>query len=430
MNFAILHQKVSDGDLSKDTLRFLLNARLECEMLDYKVDLSLEDDKTLCNFTKDVLAIRNIGGGFIVIGVEDKTWILKGLTEPLPYDTKQLRDKVRKASGAEIEIDIVHHEIELPQRLAWFGLIHIRSTSKVNKLKRKPIIVQKDYCQHEKYGLRKGDIYIRNGDSTERLTSPDQLVELVENLKSKVEQHAVEASNPVSPFAVKNGLYRLLDKGYERFIGRENLRRTVLESVSRDPRMWIINVHGPGGVGKSALVNWATYQLYDERRFESIIQLTAKETLLDETGIKRYMGRNLYSLENLLEHIITTFEEEPPEDVEAQKVLATEILSAWSTLLILDNMETVQDGRILDFVQKLPPETKAKVLLTSRTKTGGWEIAISVNELKEDEVKEYLSVKSHEMAIDFPINGDRGYVNRCVKRFRRLPPVVEVAAAG
>ena len=41
-------------------------------------------------------------------------------------------------------------------------------------------------------------------------------------------------------------------KVFEKFVGREVLRRKVIEAVVKDPRIWIINVHGPGGVGKSA----------------------------------------------------------------------------------------------------------------------------------------------------------------------------------
>lgn len=83
------------------------------------------------------------------------------------------------------------------------------------------------------------------------------------------------------------------------------------------------------------------------------------------------MGRSLYSLENLLDHILRVFEEPPPGPLDEKIEMVTKYLSAYKTLLVLDNMETVSDGRIMDFVQKLPPESKAKVLITSRVKTGG-----------------------------------------------------------
>jgi hypothetical protein len=103
---------------------------------------------------------------------------------------------------------------------------------------------------------------------------------LLDDIESQADQDALDTSSHISHFAVEDGPYRLLEKGFETFIGRDNLKREVLSAVTQDPRIWIINVHGPGGVGKSALVNWAVYELYRERKFESIIHLTAKETVL------------------------------------------------------------------------------------------------------------------------------------------------------
>ena len=242
---------------------------------------------------------------------------------------------------------------------------------------------------------------MRRGDSTLKIQSASELEELLENLEAQADQDALVLSGPTSPFAIENGLYRLLEKGFEHFIGRTTLRRDLIAAVTKDPRIWIINVHGPGGVGKSALVNWAAYEFYEQRTFESIIHLTAKESVLTPTGIEQF-GRSLYSLENLLDHILLTFQETPPPELDKKKALAIEILSAWKTLLVLDNMETVQDGRILSFVQNLPPDVKVKVLLTSRQKTGGWELPFPLIELSVDEVSEFLHIRSQEMSIDFP----------------------------
>src|SRR6266568_5366204 len=95
------------------------------------------------------------------------------------------------------------------------------------------------------------------------------------------------------------------------YIGREQLKADLRRAILGDPRIWIINVSGPGGVGKSALVTEIAYELYESDAFESIIQLTAKETILTQEGILRARGRSLYSLENLFDHIAIVFEEEP-----------------------------------------------------------------------------------------------------------------------
>jgi tetratricopeptide (TPR) repeat protein len=421
MNLSILERMIREGDLSLDALRYLLQCKSESEWLDYKQDLALDRDKSVCDFTKDVLALKNVGGGYFVVGVRDKVWEPIGLAARLPYDAKMLRDKVRRGAGVEVDVDIVHHDLKQPVGGGLFALIFVRASRKRSK-RRAPTVVAKDFCAKEHFGLRRGEIYVRNGDSTVLVRTQEELVRVLDNLEAQADQDALEVSSRPSPFAIQEGAYRLLDRGFENFIGRARLRQELIEAVTRDPRIWIINVHGPGGVGKSALVSWATYEFYRERRFEAIINLTAKDTVLTDAGIKPF-SRTLYSLENLLDHILLTLDHPCDQDLEAKKVLATEILSAWSTLLVLDNMESLSDGRILNFVQGLPPGTKAKVLLTSRTRTGGWEYPLSVRELDEGEVEEFVVVKSHEMKLGLSL--DRRVFDQIKKSSGGLPLAIQ-----
>jgi tetratricopeptide (TPR) repeat protein len=385
-----------EGDLSLDGLRYLLSCRGECEWLDFKSNLRLEEDEQTARFARNVLAMKNVGGGFLVIGVEDKTWNPVGLSEPLKYDSKLLRDKVRRATGLELDVDIVQHQLRLSGSTRWYAVVYTRSSRKRQK-RRGPSLVRNDFHPKEQYGLRRGEIYIRRGDQTVRLDSQEELEDLLSDLEERADRDSLRFARPTSPFAVETGTYRLLERNFDTFIGREELRRELLDALRSDPRIWIVNVHGPGGVGKSALAGWAAYELYDAGEFEAIIQLTAKETMLTEGGILRTHTRSLYSLEDLLDQIAAVFEETPPQDLGEKKDLAVELLSAWRTLLVLDNMETVQDARILNFVQDLPPGTIAKVLLTSRQKTGAWERPISVPELKGNEVEKFVIVKSAEL---------------------------------
>lgn len=386
--------------MSADALRYLLGCKGECEWLDFKENLRIDDEEELCDFARDALAMKNVGGGYIVVGVKDKTWNPVGLKEPLAYDSKMLRDKIRKATAIELEVDIVHHEIHIPNSQGRFAIIFMRSSRK-RKKRRSPTLIAKDFCAGKPYGLRRGDIFVRRGDTTVKIQSSVELEELLDNLEAQADQDALVTASDVSPFAIEDGLYRLLEKGFEHFIGRADLGNDLINAVTKDPRIWIINVHGPGGVGKSALVNWAAYEFYQRRDFESIIHLTAKETILMPTGIEQF-GRSLYSLENLLDHILITFQESPPLELEKKKSIVIELLSAWKTLLVLDNMETIQDGRIISFVQNLPPSSKIKVLLTSRQKTGGWELPFPLNELSVNETREFLQIRSQEMGISFP----------------------------
>lgn len=416
MNLAIIERMVRQGDMSREALRYLIEAHGECEWLDYKEHLEVSHDVQVCELGRDTLAMKNVGGGYLVIGVKDKTWAPTGLQGPLPLDTKLLRDQIRRATGLDLDADIVHHDLVFEDQRRTFALVLVRASRKRSK-RRAPSLVGKDFCHNKPYGLRRGEIYLRKGDQTVRIHSHEELEELLDRLEAEADNSALMISDE-APFAVVDGTYRLLEKGFQSFIGRDHLRKQLLEAVLKDPRIWIINVHGPGGVGKSALVNWATYEFYGTRQFEGIIHLTAKDTQLTAGGIKPF-SRSLYSLEDLLRNILITYEQAVPESLEDMRSAAREVLSAWSTLLVLDNMETVGDGRILSFVQQLPTDTRAKVLLTSRLKTGGWELPVPVMELNRDEVAEFVSIKSREMSVDFPL--DRDAIDKTWRASRGLP---------
>ncbi len=402
MNLAVLERMVGQGDLSREAFLYLINCRGECEWLDFKESLSLEIDHELCAFAKDVLAMKNVGGGYILVGIKDKTWDQIGLKAPFQYDTKLLRDKVMRATGVTLDVDVVVHSLKQEGPEKGFAVILVRSSRKRNK-RRSPTVVGKDYCAGTSFGLRRGEIYVRHSDSTVKVDTQERLAELLEGLEAQSDDDAIRSDSSPSPFAVEEGTYHLLDRGFESFVGRVELRQKLLDAIRGDPRIWIINVHGPGGVGKSALVNWATYEIYRIREFEAILQLTAKETILTDSGIARY-GRSLYSLENLLDHILILFQEDVSKDLSAKQALAYELLSAWKALIVLDNMETVSDGRVLTFVQGLPMSSRSRFVLTSRQKTGGWELALPVTEMMPAEILEFVQLKSRELDANFPID--------------------------
>ncbi|MBI2616151.1 MAG: putative DNA binding domain-containing protein [Gemmatimonadetes bacterium] len=133
MNLAFLERMASEGDLSKDAFRYLLQCRGESEWLDYKQELNLELDTELCDFARDILALKNVGGGYIVVGVKDKTWEQVGLPGPCPYDSKLLRDKVMRATGVQLAGDVVCHSVEYDGEQRTFALVHVRSSKKRNR---------------------------------------------------------------------------------------------------------------------------------------------------------------------------------------------------------------------------------------------------------------------------------------------------------
>jgi tetratricopeptide (TPR) repeat protein len=426
MNISKIQKMSSEGDISIQALRYLLNCRGECEHLDYKktIDFNLEHD-CVC-ITKDIIGMKNIGGGYIIIGVEDKTWKPTGLKASLNIDTKQLRDKVRKYSGLDIETYIVEHSIYCNGYDETFALILIRASLKLSKLK-SPSICKISHIEKERWGIRQGDIYIRDGDQTIRLDDINKLFERLEDLSDKYQEaEQYEASISPSPFEVEAGLYRLLPREYENFVGRKQLLEKIKTAIEKDPRIWIINLYGPGGVGKSALATCVAYDYYREKRYEAILHLSAKDRELNAGLGIRSLRPSLISIEDFLDRILHLFshEEYCKEDLQIKKKTVNELLSAWNTLLILDNMETVSDGRIMDFVREFPPSIKAKVLLTSRQRTSEWEMPVQVPELSEEEIGEFIKLRSKELNLNFPYK-DSNLITKIAQISGGLPLAIQ-----
>lgn len=426
MNISRIRRMITEGDMSVGGCRYLLDCAGECEHLDYKSDLEFDSDYGCAELGKDAVGMKNTGGGYIVIGVEDKTWNPIGLIGRLNLDTKMLRDKIRKSTGLDIEADIVHHNLLIDGSNKLFAFILIRASTKRTKLK-VPSICKINFHPNENWGLRIGDIYVRDGDQTKKLDSEIQLQNLLDDLETKYQEADLEQANALpSPFAVETGLYRLLPQEFDTFIGRESYLPRLRKAVEQDPRIWIINLHGAGGVGKSALATWIAYKYFHEKYFEAILHLSGKDLeLLPGEGIRR-LRPTLFSLEDFLDRILHLFshEEYCSSDLQQRKNIVIELLSAFHTLLILDNMETVGDGRIMDFVRDLPPGSRTKVLLTSRRRTSDWEFPIQVSEFDENEIREFLRVRSKELKLDIHLD-DKNIIQKIAYISGGLPLAIQ-----
>jgi tetratricopeptide (TPR) repeat protein len=176
------------------------------------------------------------------------------------------------------------------------------------------------------------------------------------------------AALPAPPQVMQN----LPQPDYVRFVGRETELAQVHTLLSPDNRTWVIVIDGIGGIGKSSLALEVTHdyfnrfnELPEQQRFKAIIWTSAKALTLTADGPapRQQITRTLSDIYTAIAAALQR------EDItrtrpEEQDALVRQALTQQRTLLIIDNMETIDDERVNAFLRELPAPTKC--LVTTR----------------------------------------------------------------
>ena len=178
-----------------------------------------------------------------------------------------------------------------------------------------------------------------------------------------------------------NSIYQNLPQPhYVRLIGRDKEINKILDllKIHGESRFYVVAIDGLGGIGKSALALEVAYRLFeqskrkdlpDSEKYDAIIWISAKQKILIGEGIiNRPVFLNV--VDDIYSCISVTLGHEditrakPEEQVE----LVKKILTQYRTLIILDNLETIDDQRIISFILEVPGPTR--IIVTSRHQIG------------------------------------------------------------
>lgn len=349
--------KLYGQELSEEKVIELINSKYESDSLDFKETFDMENDKkSYLELIKDIVAFANTEGGYIIYGIQDETYNLKGVKDNIIIKPTQIDQYLVQYVDEHITFVVSNHVYNKLK----FIIIYIEKLSKT-----KPAIFKKDgtyrYNNKDSNAFKASKIYVRKSTKSE------------ENLGywfelKKIKQDSINLPN-------YNFVDNLPKPNYgENFVGRETDLNSILAGILEEEHTYRILIHGIGGLGKTALAQKVAYILKNKVEnhlidLDYIFWISAKnEQYTVSKGIKS-ITQDLNTIQDVLHLLAQLLSIEINEmDIEDQKELLKNALKTKSGILIIDNWETVKDinDELLDFLLKLPG--KNKIIITSRYK--------------------------------------------------------------
>jgi len=185
------------------------------------------------------------------------------------------------------------------------------------------------------------------------------------------------------------------------FIGRKNDVEDIKRLVFSNK---VVSVIGDGGIGKTALALKMAYDIVDMGKdcpFDLVIWTSAKTTMLTSKGIEE-IHNAITNYTGLVDVISETLEVAQSSTQKLDEIL--EYFSLFKTLLIIDNLETIQSEDVLSFIREA--QMKCNIIITSRIGLGELEYRRKLKGFSENEsaklIREIARIRDSEILLKLP----------------------------
>ena len=284
-------------------------------------------------------------GGVLLFGIRDGDHAFVGVKKRI--DSKIFNDKIRRYVGDQLWVDFHREWIQADQRYLGVAVVPPRGPAIGYFREDAPV----DGAGKREF--KKGESALRAGDSSKVLK------------KDEAAAHQTLVGVPGDGlFSIDVPYFRVLAFETHEFIPRSELQ-TQIERALTDPRTSVTSLVGIGGSGKTTLATWAARCAYDRNQFGFIVSLTAKDRELDGLGIQS-LRKTPTTFEVLLDTILEVlgFSDLAGAPAEEREAEVRSLLADSNGLLYVDNLETIDDPRVIEFLDNLPLGVRA--LVTSR----------------------------------------------------------------
>jgi tetratricopeptide (TPR) repeat protein len=181
-------------------------------------------------------------------------------------------------------------------------------------------------------------------------------------------------------------LKRLDEPTYQNLVGAESSLQKLKELLLKSESPWIIAIKGPGGIGKSAQLDYLLRAMIDEDIWDDVVWISAKQKKLSFSGNLYDLGRPPLTKESLQEALFKQlFPGRPlPESFfdETGLALLVDRTKKCPCLICIDDIESAADvDSLLPILQRLA--NPSKIIFTTRERINDDIIPITHVELSE-----------------------------------------------
>jgi LuxR family glucitol operon transcriptional activator len=185
------------------------------------------------------------------------------------------------------------------------------------------------------------------------------------------------------------------------FIGRKNDVDDIKKLIFSNK---VVSVIGDGGIGKTALVLKIAYDIVDMGEscpFDLVIWTSAKTTMLTAKGIEE-IHNAITNYTGLVDLISNALEVSSSTNDKLSEII--EYFSLFNTLLIIDNLETIQSEEVLTFIREA--QMRCNIVITSRIGLGELEYRRKLKGFSENEsaslIREIAKIRDSEILLKLP----------------------------